>query len=150
MQPCSVPYMCVTMWQTSATCVRPFATILCFVLCFSVLPASIILLHVRMRSRGRGLRFNPKCTVFRAVKMAALSGVQRILCPETQIRRACSRIRHLCFRGAYIPLRSLCLPALSLTRTPGGRHVEWAAAFFDPCFERLEKAVYFVGLVSQY
>ena len=80
--------------------------------------------------------------------MAALQGIQRILCPELLIKRTCLRIRDLCVRGLYIPMRAYCLPAISLTRTPGGRHMEWAAAFFDPCFERLEKGVYYVGLVS--
>ena len=80
--------------------------------------------------------------------MAALSGVQRLVCPEQQIRRTCSRLRQLFFRGVYVPVRAFCLPAISLTRTPGGRHAEWAAACFDPCFERLEKSVYFIGLVS--
>ena len=79
---------------------------------------------------------------------SALDSIQRILCPEMKIKRACSRIRDLFFHGFCIPVRAFCLPAISLTRTPGGRHMEWAAAFFDPCFERLEKGVYYVGLVS--
>ena len=80
--------------------------------------------------------------------MAALQDIQRILCPEMLIKRTCLRIRDICVRGICIPVRAFCLPAISLTRTPGGRHMEWAAAFFDPCFERLEKGVYYVGLVS--
>lgn len=78
----------------------------------------------------------------------ALSGLQKVMCPEIGIKKVCLRLRQLCFRRLYLPIRSLCLPAISLTRTPGGGHAEWATAFFDPCFERLEKAVYFVGLVS--
>lgn len=75
--------------------------------------------------------------------MAALRSLQAVVCPEVKIKKACLRIRGICN-----PLRAFCLPAISLTRTPGGRHMEWAAAFFDPCFERVEKGVYFVGLVS--
>ena len=86
--------------------------------------------------------------------MSALQGLQRTVCPEMKIKRACSRIRNVCrnlcvpVRALCQPVRAFCLPVLSLTRTPGGRHMEWAAAFFDPCFERLEKGIYFVGLVS--
>lgn len=80
--------------------------------------------------------------------MAALQGIQKVVCPEMMIRRTCSRIRYLCFHGVCIPVRAACLPVISLTRTPGGRHMEWAAAFFDPCLERLERGVYYVGLVS--
>lgn len=46
------------------------------------------------------------------------------------------------------PCRAFCLPVLSLTRTPGGRYMEWSAAFFEPVFELCERGVWFVGLVS--
>ena len=47
-----------------------------------------------------------------------------------------------------LPCRAFCLPVLSLTRTPGGRYMEWSAAFFEPVFELCERGVWFVGLVS--
>lgn len=50
-------------------------------------------------------------------------------------------------RGLLLPLRKCCLPCASLSRTPGGRHVEWTGAFFEPILEKCEKSVYFVGLV---
>lgn len=56
------------------------------------------------------------------------------------------RIRKLT-RTVCLPLRKFCLPAISLTRTPGGRHMEWAAAFFDPVLEQCERSVYLIGLL---
>ena len=47
-----------------------------------------------------------------------------------------------------VPCRAFCLPVLSLTRTPGGRYMEWSTAFFEPVFELCERGVWFVGLVS--
>lgn len=44
-------------------------------------------------------------------------------------------------------LRNFCLPVLSLTRTPGGRYIEWSSAFFDPVMDVCEKGVWFVGLL---
>ena len=57
------------------------------------------------------------------------------------------RLRKLIAR-CCLPVRKFCLPAVSLTRTPGGRHMEWAAAFFDPVMEQCERGVYLVGLVN--
>ena len=57
------------------------------------------------------------------------------------------RVRSAVFR-ACLPLRACCLPVLSLTRTPGGRCLEFTAAFFEPVFEKCERGVYFIGLVS--
>ncbi len=52
------------------------------------------------------------------------------------------------FSRMCYPCRRLCLPVLSLTRTPGGRHLEWSSAFFGPVFNSCERGVWFVGLVS--
>ena len=57
------------------------------------------------------------------------------------------RLRKLA-RTVCLPVRKFFLPAISLTRTPGGRHMEWAAAFFDPVLEQCERGVYLIGLVS--
>ena len=63
--------------------------------------------------------------------------------------RIVRRLRKLTARFC-LPVRKFCLPAISLTRTPGGRHMEWAAAFFDPVLEQCERGVYLIGLVGIY
>ena len=60
--------------------------------------------------------------------------------PIRRHRRILSRL--------LLPCRAFCLPLLSLTRTPGGRYMEWSTAFFEPVFELCERGVWFVGLVS--
>lgn len=52
-------------------------------------------------------------------------------------------------RRLFTPLRYLCLPCASLTRSPGGRYMEWTNAFFEPCIEKCERSIYFIGLVSR-
>lgn len=59
------------------------------------------------------------------------------------------RLRNWLTRTCFVPLRKFCLPAISLTRSPGGRHMEWAAAFFDPVLEQCERGVYLIGLVKK-
>ncbi|XP_064382151.1 palmitoyltransferase ZDHHC16-like [Halichondria panicea] len=51
-----------------------------------------------------------------------------------------------CCRRIYNPFRAFCLPVLSLTRSPGGRHMDWCSAFFSPVLEKCERGVYFVGV----
>ena len=58
-------------------------------------------------------------------------------------RRHCGIVSRI-----FQPFRVLCLPVLSMTRTPGGRYMEWSSAFFEPVFEVCERGLWFVGLVS--
>ena len=45
--------------------------------------------------------------------------------------------------------RSMCLPVLTLTRTPSGGHCEWMAACCDPFFDYCERSVWIVGMVRR-
>lgn len=52
-----------------------------------------------------------------------------------------------CIKRLSLFLRSVCLPVLSLTRSPAGGHCEWMAAFCDPLFEMCERGVWIIGMV---
>lgn len=52
-----------------------------------------------------------------------------------------------CLKKISLTLRSICLPLLSLTKSPAGGHCEWMAAFCDPLFELCERGVWIIGMV---
>ena len=84
------------------------------------------------------------CSAGTPVLVRARSAVLR----NVTLRRMAIR-RHRGILSRFpVPCRAFCLPVLSLTRTPGGRYMEWSTAFFEPVFELCERGVWFVGLVS--
>ncbi len=82
----------------------------------------------------------------RLVPRRAERGYQECIYLQELTSRA--KMASRAFARVCYPCRRFCLPVLSLTRSPGGRHLEWSSAFFEPMFDMCERGVWFVGLVS--